>query len=158
MRRVAAAALGLMLCLSGAAALAGSCDPGRADLRWKGGQASFRVEIADTEGERARGLMDRPTLAPDAGMLFVYEHPQPVAFWMRNTLIPLDMLFIGQDGRVRTVHADAVPGDETPIPGGDDIQFVLELPGGTAARMGIAPGTELHHPTVESRFAAWPCK
>ena len=64
---------------------------------------------------------------------------------------------LGLDGRVRRVHAQAVPGDETPIFGGEDIQFVLEVPGGTAARLGIGPGAELRHPTVERRFAAWTC-
>jgi uncharacterized membrane protein (UPF0127 family) len=148
---------GLLLVLSACPAPADTCNPGRADLRWTGGQASFNVEIADTDAERSRGLMYRRTLAPDAGMLFVYDGPRPVAFWMRNTLIPLDMLFFGQDGRVRMVHPEAVPGDETPIQGGDDIQFVLELPGGTAARLGVTAGTELHHPSVPDRFAAWPC-
>ena len=143
---------------SAAGAAAKACDPDRVDLRWRGGgAASFAVEVADDAGERSRGLMFREALAPESGMLFVYDGPQSVAFWMKNTLIPLDMLFIGQDGRVRSVHADAVPGDETPIFGGDDIQFVLEVPGGTAGRLGIAPGAELRHPAVERRFAAWTC-
>ena len=90
-------------------------------------------------------------------MLFVYDRAQPVSFWMKNTLIPLDMLFIGSDGRVRKVQENAVPRDETPIPGGDDIRYVLEIGGGLAARLGIGPGAELRHPSVDPALAAWPC-
>ncbi len=91
------------------------------------------------------------------GMLFAYDEPGPVAFWMRNTLIPLDMLFISPEGVVTRVHEDAVPGDETPIPGGDDVQFVLEINGGLADAFGIAPGTEIRHPLI-GEDAAWPCE
>jgi len=108
----------------------------------------FAVEVVDTPQTRARGLMFRPSLAPNAGMLFVYERPQPVAFWMRNTLISLDLLFAGPDGRIGRIHANAVPLDETSIPGGDGIQFVLEIPGGRAAELGIAPGARMRHPAI----------
>ena len=133
------------------------CRPDVAELRWPGGSARFRVEIADDESERARGLMYRENLPAAAGMLFVYDRAQPVSFWMKNTLIPLDMLFIGPDGRVRKVQENAVPRDETPIPGGADIRYVLEIGGGLAARLGIGPGAELRHPSVDPALAAWPC-
>ena len=80
------------------------------------------------------------------GMLFAYNSPQPVAFWMRNTLIPLDMIFLSPEGVVTRVHERAVPGDETPIPGGDEVQFVLEINGGLARALGIAEGSEARHP------------
>lgn len=97
-----------------------------------------------------------PTMS---GMLFVYEHPQRVGFWMRNTLIPLDMLFITADGVVQRVHENAIPHDETAIPGGrDDIQFVLEVNGGVAGRFGITPGTQLRHPSIPQDAAAWRCE
>ena len=90
-----------------------------------------------------------------SGMLFVYDQPQRVAFWMRNTLIPLDMIFANSQGIVQRVHVNAVPGDETAIPGGDDIQFVLEVNGGLSELLGIAPGTQIRHPAIAA--AAWGC-
>ncbi|WP_112310057.1 DUF192 domain-containing protein [Pseudogemmobacter bohemicus] len=116
---------------------------------------SFVVEIADTAASRARGLMYRETLAPDAGMLFVYDSPRRAEFWMKNTLIPLDIIFADAQGRVTVVHENAVPGDETPIPGGDGVLYVLEINGGLARKAGITPGSEMRHPLITA--AAWPC-
>ncbi len=96
-------------------------------------------------------------MARSSGMLFVYERPQPVSFWMRNTLIPLDMIFMDETGTVRHVHENAIPLDETGIPGGPDIQFVLEINGGLAGRLGIAEGSELRHPSI-GPDAAWTCQ
>jgi uncharacterized membrane protein (UPF0127 family) len=90
-------------------------------------------------------------------MLFVYETPQPVAFWMENTLIPLDMLFFDASGKLERVHENARPLDRTPIPGGNDIRFVLEINGGLATELGIEPGAELRHPSIDQAEAAWPC-
>lgn len=153
MIRLAAA---LLVMLAPAAALAQDCRADEVLLRWDGGSARFSVELADDPAERAQGLMFRERMARGAGMLFVYERPQPVAFWMKNTLIPLDMIFAGPDGVVRHVHANAIPGDETPIPGGPGILAVLEINGGLAAAMGIAPGTEMRHPAF-GPTAKWPC-
>jgi uncharacterized protein len=132
------------------------CRPDRVTVQGDWGQAGFTVTVADDPAERSRGLMfveDMPTMA---GMLFVYERPQPASFWMRNTLIPLDMIFADATGRIVTVHPDAVPLDETPIPGGDGIQYVLEINGGMAARLGIVPGDVLQHPAIGPDAAA-PC-
>ena len=134
-----------------------ACAPDRVDLRGPWGQAQFAVEIADTAQTRARGLMHREEMPRGAGMLFVYDRPQPVSFWMRNTLIPLDIIFMDDTGTVSRVHADAVPLDETAIPGGGSVQFVLEINAGLAAAFGIAPGTELRHPAI-GPDAAWPCE
>lgn len=134
-----------------------ACVADVADLRWDGGVARFSVEVADDPAERARGLMYRDKLAAGHGMLFVYEAPHEVAFWMKNTRIPLDMLFIGADGTILDLHENAVPFDETSIPGGDQVQFVLEINGGLAHRLGIDPGTVLRHPAIDSHLAAWPC-
>ncbi len=101
--------------------------------------------------------MNRDRMSAGHGMLFVYDTPRTVAFWMKNTRIPLDMIFVGADGRVRKVHESAEPLDETPIPGGEDIQFVLEINGGLARRLGITPGAELRHPAIDSDVAAWVC-
>jgi len=155
MIRAALLAIAVGLAPSCAAAEA-PCAPDRVDLRWAGGQESFAVEIADTSEERARGLMFRDRLDPGAGMLFIYDTPGRPKFWMKNTLIPLDILFADATGRITRLHADAIPGDLTPIDGGEGVAFVLEINGGLAERLGIAPGAALRHPAV-GPDALWPC-
>lgn len=137
-------------------ALAGSCRDDTVFLRGPFGSARFTVEIADSVGERARGLMFRESMPKSHGMLFVYARPNFVAFWMKNTLIPLDMIFLDERGVVQKVHSMAIPGDRTQIPGGNGILAVLEINGGLAQAMGIAPGSEMQHPAF-GRDAAWPC-
>lgn len=157
MRRIGSMLTGMAISLALAGrAVAVECADGRVDLRGDWGSARFTVEVADDPEEMARGLMFRESMPASAGMLFVYERPQPVSFWMRNTLIPLDMLFAGADGVVRRVHSDAKPLDETLIPGGNDIQYVLEINGSLAERLGIEPGTEMRHPRI-GQAAAWSC-
>ncbi len=134
------------------------CAENRVDLRGDWGKARFTVEVADTHDARAVGLMNRPSMAAAAGMLFVYEFPQRVAFWMENTLIPLDMIFMSADGVVRHIHENAVPLDCTTIPGGDDIQYVLEINGGMSAMLGLSVGSDLRHPAIDPALAAWPCE
>ena len=152
-----AALLGAVLLLPAGSVLAADCAPDRLDLRQGETTLRFRVEVADDAAERSRGLMYREQLPRFGGMLFVYDAPEPVAFWMKNTLIPLDMLFFDASGRLAAVHENAVPGDLTPIPGGDAIQYVLEINGGAARRLGIVPGAELRHPALDQAQAAWPC-
>lgn len=101
--------------------------------------------------------MFRDSMPFSAGMLFVYDAPQPVSFWMRNTLIPLDMIFAGPDGRIEKVHANAVPLDETSIFGGDAIQYILEINGGLADRLGIAEGDVMRHPAIAASDGENPC-
>ena len=148
----------LALVLAGGAAAAQGCAPDVADLRDSDSELRFRVEVADTEAARARGLMHREEMARFAGMLFVYPQAGPVAFWMRNTLIPLDMLFFDPEGRLTHIHENAIPLDETAIPGGDNVRFVLEINGGLVAELGIEPGAELRHPAVDPDLAVWPCE
>ncbi|HEY1880397.1 MAG TPA: DUF192 domain-containing protein [Caulobacteraceae bacterium] len=104
------------------------------------GDFHFQVEVADTVASRERGLMFRKSLAGDRGMLFDFKTSQAVAFWMKNTLIPLDMLFIGADGQIVSIARNAQPMDETPVPSGAPVMAVLELRGGRAAEMGAEPG------------------
>jgi uncharacterized membrane protein (UPF0127 family) len=104
---------------------------------------AFTVEIAETAPARARGLMFRERMAADAGMLFIFERTQSVAFWMRNTLIPLDMVFITEDLRVLNIRARAVPHDETPVPSAGPVRYVLEINGGLAAQLGITAGAQV---------------
>lgn len=109
------------------------------------GPATFKVEIADDEAEREQGLMYRTTLAPDAGMLFEWDRAAPRAFWMHNTFIPLDIIYVGANGRIISIAAMAQPFDETPIPSRGDAKAVLEIAGGRAAELGIDLGDLVHH-------------
>ena len=149
------AALFWVVLLQGAAAEA--CREDVVQLRGDWGQARFSVEIADDAQERAQGLMYRAHLPAASGMLFIYEYPQTLSFWMRNTLIELDLLFIDATGVVRHIHHRAQPLDETPIPGGSGLTHVLEINGGLASRLGITEGTAVRHPSFSGDPAAWPC-
>jgi len=149
--------LALILLLTAGSVSADGCSPNKVSLRGDWGQAAFNVEIADTPEKHMLGLMYRETLSARSGMLFVYDFPRSVSFWMRNTLIPLDMIFAAQDGTIRAVHHMAQPLDETIIPGGTDIQYVLEINGGISKLMGIVPGSQMQHPLIDQDIAAWPC-
>lgn len=150
------AALLSTLALVGLSPALAACRDDVVHLRGDWGQARFSVEIADTEEKRARGLMHRPSLPRMGGMLFVYDAPQRAVFWMENTLIPLDMLFVDATGRVTHIHHEARPLDRTPIDGGE-AAMVLEINGGLARRLGITPGSEMRHPRIDPARAAWPC-
>lgn len=158
-----AAAVVLISNILASPVLADVCSADKAIFLGGGRSIEVAVEIADDPQERAQGLMFRTELAEGSGMLFIYEHPQPVSFWMRNTLIPLDMVFITATGEVRHVHPMARPRDETPIPGaaiGDpdpNRLMVLEVAGGEAAHMGIVPGMVLRHPGLPRDQARIPC-
>lgn len=134
-----------------------TCDDGSVYLKGSWGQARFSVEIADDVDERATGLMHREEMSKSAGMLFVYPRPQTLSFWMRNTLIELDMIFIDPDGVIRHIHHRAQPLDETPVLGGRDLTHVLEINGGMAARLGMKVGDVMKHPSFAQANAAWPC-
>ncbi|WP_417728135.1 DUF192 domain-containing protein [Roseovarius sp.] len=138
-------------------AVAESCREDVAMLRSDAGTARFRIEVADDKQERAQGLMNRETLSKSAGMLFVYPKPQSVGFWMKNTLIPLDMIFMDETGTVKKVHHEAQPLDESPIFGGDGILAVLEINGGLARKIGITEGWAMRHNAIDQSKAAWPC-
>jgi uncharacterized membrane protein (UPF0127 family) len=110
------------------------------------GKHRFTIEEAKTEAQMEQGLMYRRSMAPDAGMLFEYQRPQIVTFWMKNTLIPLDMVFIAADGTIADIHERAVPLLLDPINSAVPVLGVLELNGGTVARLGIKRGDRVHHP------------
>ena len=112
------------------------------------GDFGFTIEIADTEAEREKGLMFRTSVAPDAGMLFDYHQEQEAAFWMQNTLIPLDMIFISAKGVVKSIHVNARPMDTTPIPSGGPIRFVMEIPGGRSEENGLKGGDRFENSRV----------
>jgi hypothetical protein len=112
------------------------------------GDFSFTVELADTDATRERGLMFRSSLAPDAGMLFDFQHEELAQFWMQNTLIPLDMVFIGEDGTVKSIHVNARPMDTTTIPSGVPVRFVLEIAGGRSEEIGLKVGDKFQQARV----------
>jgi uncharacterized protein len=110
-----------------------------------GAHHTIHAEIALTGPELVQGLMFRTEMAEDAGMLFVFGEEAQRRFWMKNTFIPLDILFITGDGVIRHIHPDAVPHDLTGIPSMGAVSRVLELNGGTAERLGIRPGDRVRH-------------
>jgi len=111
-----------------------------------GRDLKFDVELALDDLHRAHGLMYRKQLGPYQGMLFDFFQEMPVSFWMKNTLIPLDMLFIAGDGTIKNIHANAVPLSTDPIPSNLPVRAVLEINGGSAALLGIKPGDKVKHP------------
>jgi uncharacterized protein len=114
------------------------------------GPHKFTIEVATTPAQLEQGLMFRQSLAPDAGMLFDFKTPQPVMMWMKNTLIPLDMLFVDAQGRIVNIHERAVPGSLATIGTGTPARAVIELNGGTAARLGIRLGDRVEFPILGS--------
>lgn len=114
------------------------------------------MELADTDETRAKGLMFRSSMPRFSGMLFVYPKPTWARFWMKNTLIPLDMIFMDPAGIVRGVHHNAIPHDRTSIDGGRNILSVLEINGGMARKLGITEGSLARHPALGPE-AVWPC-
>lgn len=128
--------------------LAACSDETRLVISSESGEHAFNVEVVDTPESRAQGLMYRQELADDAGMLFDFKEERPVSFWMRNTFIPLDMLFIEADGTVLNIHVNARPHDTTSIPSSGPVQFVLEIPGGRSTELGIEAGDQVEHPRI----------
>ncbi len=115
----------------------------------RGSQYRFEVEVADEPGERAQGLMYRESLADNAGMLFLYPEPQPVQFWMRNTPLSLDIVFVRADGTIARIAENTVPMSEEMIPSGEPVLAVLEVKAGTMRQLGVTIGDRV-------RSAAFP--
>jgi uncharacterized protein len=141
------AALGALV-VAGALAWADNLTP--LSITSASGTHRFNVEYADTPERRTVGLMHRAAMAADHGMLFDFKADGPVSMWMRNTRIPLDMLFIARDGRIVNIAERAVPFSETTIPSKGPVRAVLELNGGTSARLGIKPGDRVTHPMFKA--------
>ena len=121
------------------------------DVATARGVVRLQVELADTEAERAQGLMCRRSMAPDRGMLFDFKTSKSVYFWMKNTLIPLDMVFVAEDGRIVAIAPNTTPLSEAPVGPGAPVLAVLELAAGRAAALGIRPGDKIKHPIFSTR-------
>jgi uncharacterized membrane protein (UPF0127 family) len=113
-----------------------------------GEAAGFTVAVVDTPGALARGLMMVEHMPENAGMLFVFPQTREVSFWMKDTLIPLDMLFIDDAGYVASIHEGAIPHDTTSIPSGSPVRYVLEINGGVVEKLGLAPGDKVINPAL----------
>lgn len=115
-------------------------------IRTKGGPQRFQVEVARNDADRAQGLMFRRSLAPDHGMLFDFARAEPVSMWMKNTYVSLDMLFIRPDGTIARVAENTEPLSTDIVVSGEPVLSVLEVPAGTAKRLGIKAGDTVEHP------------
>lgn len=114
------------------------------------GTYKFSVEVAKSPLQREYGLMCRKSIAADRGMLFLFPAPDMLAFWMRNTLIPLDIIYIGSDGRVVSIVQNAQPLNEAPLPSAAPAIAVLELGAGRAAQIGLLPGDRVMHKALRN--------
>ena len=146
-----ALALSAALALAPVPARAQAVGPALSDL-WietqAGGRYKFRVELALTPREQAIGLMNRTSMPSDAGMLFVFEQVRPASFWMKNTLISLDILFIGADGRIVNIGERTTPLSVESVPSAAPVKAVLEINGGLSSILGIKPGDRVLHPAL----------
>ena len=120
------------------------------------GPRTFTVEVAADPQSQERGLMFRRQMADDAGMLFDFHRPQQVSFWMENTYLPLDMLFVRRDGTIANIRENAVPLSRESIPSKGDVQLVIEINGGLSRKLGIAPGGKVRAPQLRNMPAAAP--
>ena len=145
MPRPLRAAMVVFALSSGAAGAVLACDPDKIEVLAGQGSRTFSIEIADDPDEQARGLMFRPALPADAGMLFIFDPPRPANFWMRNTMIPLDMIFIDDTGRVESIAERTDPYSERASSSRGDVRAVLEINGGLSRELGIGPGTQVRH-------------
>lgn len=137
MRSVLAALIAAFFCAS---AIAAPLPRSTVRIATKHGIAVFHVEVASDRASQERGLMYRRHMAPDAGMLFDFRDPVYVTFWMKNTILPLDMIFIRADGSIASIAANAEPESLKLIKSAEPVRAVLEINGGRAAALGIEPG------------------
>lgn len=149
----ALAAVSLAACAQGAGGASGEQATGPSGLEIEPlvivtdtGRHAFQVEIADDEAERERGLMFRPPLADDQGMLFEFPEAAERSFWMRNTPSSLDILYVGGDGRIVSIARNTTPNSDTPIPSNGPATGVIELRAGRAAEISADPGDRVEHP------------
>jgi uncharacterized protein len=146
MRHVPLLVAGLMLALFWMVPPPRAATMGTLEIASKTGVHSFSVEVVATDAEREKGLMYRRELPEGRGMLFDFQTEQPVAFWMKNTYVPLDMIFIRKDGRILRIAENTEPLSERLVPSGGPVLAVLEVIGGTAKKLGITAGDRVSYP------------
>jgi len=133
------------------AGLSQAADKSVVEIASKTGVHSFSVEVVDNDADRAKGLMHRRSLPEGTGMLFDFHREQDVSFWMQNTYIPLDMIFIRADGRIHRIAENTVPMSTDQVPSRGPVRGVLEVIAGTSRKLGIAPGDRVAHPIFSGR-------
>ena len=139
--------IGAVLCVAEPAAPASvSFEESPLTVDAANGQFEFLVEMAVSPAQRSQGLMFRESLAEDRGMLFDFGKPQRAMMWMRNTYVPLDMLFIDEDGQITQIAGNTQPLSDAVIASREPVRAVLELRGGVSAKLGIKPGDRVIHP------------
>lgn len=138
--------IGLAACGPNAVGRGAGADWNYVEVVSDTGVHGFTVDIADEPAEQRRGLMFRRSLAPDAGMLFLYEEEQPLSYYMRNTYVSLDIIYIDAEGRIVSIARNAVPLSEESLPSGPPAIAVLEVNAGTAHRLGFGEGDRVRHP------------
>ena len=136
-------------CLAPAPTVA--AERGVLEIATRTGVHVFSVELAVTDAERTQGLMYRKQLPEGEGMLFDFKRDESIAMWMKNTYVSLDMIFITADGRIHRIAENTEPLSERVIPSGGPVRAVLEVVGGTAKKLGIAPGDRVGHPIFSGR-------
>ena len=136
-----------------------ACSNNFIEIKGENRSSRFKVEIADTPELRQKGLMFREYLATTHGMLFIFDTPDKVGFWMKNTPIPLDIIFINANGHIARIARQTEPYSLDLIEGGSDsIQYVLEINGNAAQQFGIREGDSTRHPRFNQELSVWPCK
>lgn len=154
---VALAAVMIAAVMTAPGASAGdACSPDRIDFSSAAGEASFTIEVVDTEESRAQGLMFREDLGADSGMLFVYPDAAPRAFWMKNTPLPLDIVFLNDRGAICSVARNTTPFSLDVIPSTCSAQTILEVNAGIADEAGLKVGVVARHPAIARPL--WPCE
>ena len=121
-------------------------EKGKLTIKTKSGHHDFKIEIARDPRQQAQGLMFRRRMAADAGMLFLYRYPEPARMWMKNTYIPLDLIYIDQTGKIVGSHQRAVPHSLEVITSKQPVSAVLEVNAGTVSRLKVAIGDRVLHP------------
>ena len=150
-RRVVLAALCFLALLAGAVGRLGAAELQTLEIASKSGVHAFTVELALTPDEQSRGLMYRRSLPEGQGMLFDFKRDQELSFWMKNTYVPLDMIFIRGDGRIHRIAENTEPLSERMVPSNGAVRAVLEVIAGTTRKLGIAPGDRVAHPIFSGR-------
>jgi uncharacterized membrane protein (UPF0127 family) len=139
--------LACALLLSAAAALAADLPRDVVMVETSSSQYRFEVEVADDPTERAEGLMFRESLADNAGMLFLYQETRPVEFWMKNTPLSLDIVFVREDGTIARIAESTTPMSQDLIPSGEPVRAVLEVKAGTMRQLGVTAGDRIRNAT-----------
>ena len=152
-RRTAFAAVALGLLVAGACSAQVLVPVGSLPVREIGvatakGVVKFKTEVAESPAAQQQGLMYRKQMAADRGMIFIFPEPKVAGFWMHNTLIPLDLLFVDSAGRIESIAADARPLDDSLLPSRGEVKAVIEINGGLAAARGIKVGDKVRDPSL----------